>query len=96
MSRFSAKPRMAADTPAREAFAELQTFSTGRTRAPAGFEAVSELEASHPDFASLSPSAEVMARYFFQEVKRGMGEDGRFLKRVRVWEAPGCSATYSE
>ena len=51
---------------------------------------------SHPDLASLSPSAEVMARYFFQEVKRGMGEDGRFLKRVRVWEAPGCSATYSE
>ena len=51
---------------------------------------------SQPDLAGLSPSAEVMARYFFQEVKRGMGEDGRFLKRVRVWEAPGCSATYSE
>jgi 6-pyruvoyltetrahydropterin/6-carboxytetrahydropterin synthase len=51
---------------------------------------------SHPDLHGLSPSAEVMARYFFQEVKKGMGVDGRFLKRVRVWEAPGCSATYGE
>lgn len=51
---------------------------------------------SHPDFASLSPSAEVVARYFFDEVRKGMGEAGRLLVRVRVWEAPGCSATYSE
>ncbi len=51
---------------------------------------------SHPDLAGLSPSAEVMARYFFQEVKKGMGPEGRLLKRVRVWEAPGCSATYGE
>lgn len=51
---------------------------------------------SHPDFASLSPSAEVVARYFFKEVRKGMGEAGRLLVRVRVWEAPGCSATYSE
>jgi 6-pyruvoyltetrahydropterin/6-carboxytetrahydropterin synthase len=51
---------------------------------------------SHPDLASLSPSAEVIARYFFQEVRKGMGAEGRLLRRVRVWEAPGCSATYSE
>jgi 6-pyruvoyltetrahydropterin/6-carboxytetrahydropterin synthase len=51
---------------------------------------------SHPDLARLSPSAEVMARYFFQEVKKGMGTLGGRLRRVRVWEAPGCSATYSE
>lgn len=51
---------------------------------------------SHPDLAGQSPSAEVMARYFFQEVKKRMGEQGRLLRRVRVWEAPGCSATYSE
>lgn len=51
---------------------------------------------SHPDFASLSPSAEVVARYFFEEVRKAMGEAGRLLRRVRVWEAPGCSATYSE
>jgi len=51
---------------------------------------------SHPDFAGVSPSAEVVARYFFREVVARMGSEGRHLSRVRVWEAPGCSATYSE
>jgi 6-pyruvoyl-tetrahydropterin synthase len=51
---------------------------------------------SHPDFAEQSPSAEAVARYFFHEVKAAMGREGRHLSRVRVWEAPGCSATYSE
>jgi 6-pyruvoyl-tetrahydropterin synthase len=51
---------------------------------------------SHPDFAGQSPSAEAVARYFFREVRKGMGADGKLLRRVRVWEAPGCSATYFE
>jgi 6-pyruvoyltetrahydropterin/6-carboxytetrahydropterin synthase len=51
---------------------------------------------THPDFAGQSPSAEAVARYFFQEVRRAMGEAGERLVRVRVWEAPGCSATYFE
>ena len=51
---------------------------------------------SHPDFAGQSPSAEAVARYFFREVRRAMGEEGAKLVRVRVWEAPGCSATYRE
>ncbi len=51
---------------------------------------------AHPGFAGQSPSAEAVARYVFQEVKRGMGEQGSLLRRVRVWEAPGCSATYVE
>ena len=50
----------------------------------------------HPDFAGQSPSAEAVARYVFREVRKGMGEGGRLLLRVRVWEAPGCSATYAE
>ena len=50
----------------------------------------------HPAFAAQSPSAEAVARYFFLEVRKGLGEQGRLLRRVRVWEAPGCSATYSE
>jgi 6-pyruvoyl-tetrahydropterin synthase len=49
---------------------------------------------THPDFTGQSPSAEAVARYFFEEVRRGLGEEGRHLKRVRVWEAPGCSAAY--
>ena len=50
----------------------------------------------HPAFAGQSPSAEVVARYFFQEVRKGLGDEGRLLRRVQVWEAPGCSATYYE
>lgn len=49
---------------------------------------------AHPDFAGQSLSAEVVARYFFDEVRKGLGEEGRGLVRVRVWEAPGCTATY--
>jgi hypothetical protein len=37
-----------------------------------------------------------VARYFFHEVRRAMGEEGERLVRVRVWEAPGCSAAYFE
>ena len=50
----------------------------------------------HPAFAGQSVSAEAVARYFYQEVRKGLGEEGRLLRRVRVWEAPGCSATYFE
>ena len=51
---------------------------------------------AHPAFAGQSPSAEAVARYFFHEVKKGLGaEEGALLRRVRVWEAPGCSATYA-
>jgi 6-pyruvoyltetrahydropterin/6-carboxytetrahydropterin synthase len=50
----------------------------------------------HPAFRDQSASAEAMARYFFQEVREGLGVEGGLLRRVRVWEAPGCSATYLE
>jgi 6-pyruvoyl-tetrahydropterin synthase len=49
---------------------------------------------THPGFRGQSPSAEAVARYFFEEVARVLGAEGRLLKRVRIWEAPGCSATY--
>jgi 6-pyruvoyltetrahydropterin/6-carboxytetrahydropterin synthase len=51
---------------------------------------------SHPDLAGQSPSAEVMAHYFFIELKKLLGPSAAHLKRVRVFEAPGCSATYVE
>lgn len=51
---------------------------------------------AHPAFAGKSTSAEEVARYFFHEVRKGLGGEGRMLRRVRVWEAPGCSATYAE
>jgi 6-pyruvoyltetrahydropterin/6-carboxytetrahydropterin synthase len=51
---------------------------------------------SHPDFAGQSPTAEAVARYFFREVRKALGREGDSLVRVRVWEAPGCSASYRE
>lgn len=51
---------------------------------------------SHPDFAGQSPSAEAVARYFFLELRKALGAQGARLRRVRVWEAPGCSASYLE
>jgi 6-pyruvoyltetrahydropterin/6-carboxytetrahydropterin synthase len=50
----------------------------------------------HPDLGEVSPSAEVVARYFFREIRKALGERGGQLLRVRVYEAPGCSATYAE
>jgi 6-pyruvoyltetrahydropterin/6-carboxytetrahydropterin synthase len=52
---------------------------------------------SHPAFASQSPSAEVVARHIFRETRRRLdSESGCRLVRVRVFEAPGCSASYAE
>jgi 6-pyruvoyltetrahydropterin/6-carboxytetrahydropterin synthase len=50
---------------------------------------------AHPAFAGLSPSAEAVARYFYEQVKAGLGDEGHHLRRVRIWEAPGCSAVYT-
>jgi 6-pyruvoyltetrahydropterin/6-carboxytetrahydropterin synthase len=50
----------------------------------------------HPAFRTQSPSAEAVAQYIHAELKRGLGPQGVLVKRVRVWEAPGCSATYYE
>lgn len=50
----------------------------------------------HPAFRSQSPSAEAVARHIFEELRRRLGAYGHGLRRVRVWEAPGCSATYYE
>jgi len=50
----------------------------------------------HPAFRAQSPSAEAVARHVFHELRRMLGDEGRGLRRVRVWEAPGCSATYYE
>jgi 6-pyruvoyltetrahydropterin/6-carboxytetrahydropterin synthase len=51
---------------------------------------------SHPAFAGQSPSAEAVARYFYDEVRALLGGEGGLLRRVRIWEAPGCSASYLE
>jgi 6-pyruvoyltetrahydropterin/6-carboxytetrahydropterin synthase len=72
-------------------FAEVQ----GALREVAGALHHSDLN-SLPAFAGLSPSAEVVARHAFYEVRRRLRRQGSTLRRVRVFEAPGCTATYAE
>jgi 6-pyruvoyltetrahydropterin/6-carboxytetrahydropterin synthase len=50
----------------------------------------------HTAFRDQSPSAEAVARYVFGELKRALGAQGGLLRRVRIAEAPGCSAVYFE
>ena len=50
----------------------------------------------HAGLQGESPSAEVVARYIFRDLRLRLGDSGGRLRRVRVWEAPGCSATYYE
>jgi len=50
----------------------------------------------HAGLQGESPSAEVVARYIFRDLRLRLGDSGGLLRRVRVWEAPGCSATYYE
>lgn len=47
-----------------------------------------------PPFDELNPTTENMARVFFEELANKL-DDGLSLRRVRVWEAPTYSATFS-
>lgn len=50
-----------------------------------------------PPFDQLNPTAENMARYFFDELERALGEEGFAgvrLKEVTVWETDTSLATY--
>jgi len=50
-----------------------------------------------PPFDRLNPTAENMARYFYEELERALGEaglNGVRLKEVTVWETETSLATY--
>jgi 6-pyruvoyltetrahydropterin/6-carboxytetrahydropterin synthase len=47
-------------------------------------------------FQELETSAENQARYIYRELKQRLGEHGRHLASVRVWETPHHWAQYSE
>jgi 6-pyruvoyltetrahydropterin/6-carboxytetrahydropterin synthase len=47
-------------------------------------------------FADVETSAENQARYIYEQLKERMGEWGRHLLHVRVWETPQHWAQYSE
>jgi 6-pyruvoyltetrahydropterin/6-carboxytetrahydropterin synthase len=48
-----------------------------------------------PPFDRLNPSAENMARVFFEELKKQM-PSGVVLSKITVWESEDAGATYSE
>jgi 6-pyruvoyltetrahydropterin/6-carboxytetrahydropterin synthase len=46
-------------------------------------------------FDVLNPSAENMAKYFYDEISGGLGGDGRVtLGQIKVWETDTTNATY--
>jgi 6-pyruvoyltetrahydropterin/6-carboxytetrahydropterin synthase len=48
-------------------------------------------------FTELNPSAENMAKYFYDEIRRGLnGERDVRLRAVKIWETDTTSATYWE
>ena len=51
-----------------------------------------------PPFDKLNPSAENMARYFHQEMSRGLGGTVRanevHVSEVKIWETDTATATY--
>ncbi len=49
-----------------------------------------------PPFDQLNPSAENMARYFFDEIQSRLRASEARVKRVKVWETDTTSATYSD
>jgi 6-pyruvoyltetrahydropterin/6-carboxytetrahydropterin synthase len=46
-------------------------------------------------FTTLEPSAENQARWIFEEMRRRLGDEGRHMAYVRVWETPNQWAQYS-
>ncbi|HZO98768.1 MAG TPA: 6-carboxytetrahydropterin synthase QueD [Terriglobia bacterium] len=49
-----------------------------------------------PPFDRLNPSAENMAKYFFDEIRAKLGENETRVKRVKVWETEVTAASYSD
>jgi 6-pyruvoyltetrahydropterin/6-carboxytetrahydropterin synthase len=46
-------------------------------------------------FDKLNPSAENIARYFYDEIRAGLNHGGRVtLRQIKIWETDTTSATY--
>jgi 6-pyruvoyltetrahydropterin/6-carboxytetrahydropterin synthase len=45
-------------------------------------------------FDEINPSAENMAKYFYDEISAGLGESPVRVGEVRIWETDTASATY--
>ena len=49
-----------------------------------------------PPFDKLNPSAENLARWFFDKVKEELGDNSLIVSEVRVWETETSCAIYRE
>jgi 6-pyruvoyltetrahydropterin/6-carboxytetrahydropterin synthase len=48
-----------------------------------------------PPFDQLNPSAENIAKYFYEQISGGLKSDnGATLQRIKIWETDTTSATY--
>ena len=47
-----------------------------------------------PPFTEINPSAENMAKYFYDEISAGLSESPVRVGEVRIWETDTASATY--
>src|SRR5690349_14438849 len=45
-------------------------------------------------FDAINPSAENLARYFYDEISRGLGVSAPRVREVKIWETDITSATY--
>jgi len=45
-------------------------------------------------FSVANPSAENLARYFYDEILRGLGTSPAHIREVRIWETDTTSASY--
>jgi 6-pyruvoyltetrahydropterin/6-carboxytetrahydropterin synthase len=45
-------------------------------------------------FDTMNPSAENLARYFYDEISRGLGVSAPRVREVKIWETDITSATY--
>ena len=45
-------------------------------------------------FDAINPSAENMARYFYDEISSGLQAPGQRIREVKIWETDITSATY--
>lgn len=45
-------------------------------------------------FDAINPSAENLARYFYDEITRGISTPGPRVREVKIWETDVSSATY--
>lgn len=48
-----------------------------------------------PVFHDLNPSAENIARYIYEELRRKLPADSTQVHKVTVWETDNCGASYS-